>query len=135
MLAATIPVISAPPPFPMSPVVPVPIPSDARPPIVLQDDPLYPSHVRAGPLGQIIRGGSGGAAKKKAKGKDPSIPMGYIAVAVPMTEPTVSGGLNASELPQKIKAGPVVGAAAGTAGAKKKGKAMEGLPPIVVASA
>lgn len=133
MLATTIPVLSVPPPFSVSPIVPVPTPSDNKPPIVLQDDPPHPLRVKAGPLGQIMRASSS-AAKKKAKAKDSGIPMGYVAVAVPMTEPTMSGGLNPSET-QTIKIGPAVGVAAGTGGAKQKGKAADGLPPVIVASA
>jgi transcriptional activator SPT7 len=135
ILSSTVPPVSALSAFPMSAIVPTHAYSNDRPPVMLQDDPPNPSQVKIGPLSQIVRGGpSGGASKKKTKGKDPAVPVGHIPVAVPMVQPTVSGGLNASELPQK-KAGPAVGGAAGTGGAKKKGKVAEGLPPVVVASA
>lgn len=133
MLATTMPTLSVPPPFSVYPV-PTQTPSDANPPIVLQDDPPYPSHVKTGPLGQIIRVSSGGAAKKKARGKDSGTPAAYVPVAVALTGPTVSSGFNLSEVPQKIKTG-AAGEAAGTGGTTKTGKAVGGLPPVVVASA
>jgi len=69
-------------------------PTDTKLPVVLPDDTPNPVHVKIGPLGQITRGPLGGTSKKKAKGKDPAAPAGYVPSAVPLTEPTLSGGLS-----------------------------------------
>jgi transcriptional activator SPT7 len=101
-------------------------PADTKLLVVLPDDLPIPIHVKIGPLGQITRGAPGGASKKKAKAKDPAAPAGYVPEAVPLTEPTLSGGLSiASSEPAKPK----------KSGGGKKLKGEDRLPPVVTASA
>ena len=92
---------------------------------MLPDDPPLPVHVKIGPLGQITRGPLGGASKKKAKAKDPVAPAGYVPGPIPLTEPSLSGGLSieSSESTKPKK----------SSGGKKLKE--ERLPPVVVASA
>jgi len=101
-------------------------PTDIKPLVMLPDDPPIPAHVKIGPVGQITRGAPGGASKKKAKAKDPAAPAGYVPEAVPLTEPTLSGGLSVdSSEPAKSK----------KSGGGKKLKGETRLPPVVAASA
>lgn len=100
---------------------------NTTPPVVLPDDVPDAVHVKIGPLAQITRGPPGGASKKKAKAKDPVAPVGYVPSAIPLTEPTLSGGLSvvSSEGTKPRKSG---------AGGKKV-KGEDRLPPVVAANA
>lgn len=79
-------------------------PTENKLPIALPDDPPSAVQIKIGPLGQIVRASTSGASKKKTKGKE-SAAAGFPVTAIPMTEPTLSGGLVTSELPQKIFGG------------------------------
>lgn len=76
---------------------------------ILPDDHPTAAQVKIGPLGQITRPNqSGGASKKKSKGKDSTASSGLVPSAAPMSKPTLSGSLSVVESSQKLM-GPLLG--------------------------
>lgn len=106
------------------------LPTGEKQIITLPDDPPTAAQVKIGPLGQIARPNqSGGASKKKSKGKDNAASSGTRPSAIPMSEPTLSGSLSVAESPQKV-----TGIRLGAGEGKKKGQNGEGLPLAIAAS-
>jgi transcriptional activator SPT7 len=125
-LSTVAPVQPPPLPGPNIGVVPIPAPpaiaATPSPLAILPDDPAEPSHIKMGPLGQIVKGSSAtGGSKKKLKRKD---------VGDGETGTRVVGAPGTGEPPAKKKK-----VAGNGLGGKKKVKMAEPLPPVILASA